>query len=173
MTKLQFLYQLEKHLKKLSNIEKNQTISYYSEMIDDMIESGLSEEQAVNKLGNPKDIAKQYLNQEEDIVISEINDKKESRNTVGVIFAMIGIIFSLIIIGSIFAGFVGFGFASTVLALMYIFEDTAKLFAFSGFALASYGFAGIMYFIILIHKDIIKKITNKGGSKNEKTPNNN
>ena len=172
MTKLQFLYQLEKHLKKLSNVEKDQTISYYSEMIDDMIESGLSEEQAVNKLGNPKDIAKQCLNQE-DTVISEINNKKESRNTVGVIFAMIGIIFSLIIIGSIFVGFVGFGFASTVLALMYIFEDTAKLFAFSGFALASYGFAGIMYFIILIHKDIIKKITNKGGSKNEKTPNNN
>jgi uncharacterized membrane protein len=121
MTKLQFLYQLEKHLKKLSNIEKNQTISYYSEMIDDMIESGLSEEQAVNKLGNPKDIAKQYLNQEEDIVISEINDKKESKNKVGKIFAMIGIIFSLIIIGLIFAGFVGFGLTSTVLALMYIF----------------------------------------------------
>ena len=74
MTKLQFLYQLEKHLKKLSNIEKNQTISYYSEMIDDMIESGLSEEQAVNKLGNPKDIVKQCLNQE-DTVISEINNK--------------------------------------------------------------------------------------------------
>lgn len=173
MTKLQFLYQLEKHLMKLSNVEKNQTISYYSEMIDDMIESGLSEEQAVNKLGNPKDIAKQCLNQEEDTVISEINNKKESRNTVGVIFAIIGIIFSLIIIGSIFVGFVGFGFASTVLALMYIFEDTAKLFAFSGFALASYGFAGIMYFMILIHKDIIKKITNKGGNKNEKAPNNN
>ena len=172
MTKLQFLCVLEKQLKKLSNIEKTQTISYYSEMIDDMIESGLSEEQAVNKLDNPKDIAKQYLNQEE-TVINETKDKKESKNTVGKILALIGIIFSLIIVGSIFVGFVGVGFASTVLALMYIFEDTAKLFAFSGFALASYGFAGIMYFIILIHKDIIKKITNKGGSKNEKTPNNN
>ena len=169
MTKLQFLCELEKQLKKLSNIEKTQTISYYSEMIDDMIESGLSEEQAVNKLDNPKDIAKQYLNQEE-TVINETKDKKESKNTVGKILALIGIIFSLIIVGSIFVGFVGVGFASTVLALMYIFEDTAKLFAFSGFAITSFGFAGIMFFVILIFKDIIKKILNKGGKENEKTP---
>lgn len=169
MTKLQFLCQLEKQLKKLSNVEKEQTISYYSEMIDDMIESGLSEEQAVSKLDNPKDIAKQYLNQEETV----INDKKESKNTVGKIFALIGIIFSLIIVGSIFIGFIGFGLTATLVALMNMFENIAKLFAFTGFALASYGFAGLMYFVILIHKDIIKKISNKGGNKNEKTPTNN
>ena len=94
MTKLEFLYQLEKHLKKLTNEEKKQTISYYSEMIDDMVESGLSEEEAVNKLDNPKDIVMAYFNQEDDQIVI---DEKTNKNIVGKVFALIGIIFSLII----------------------------------------------------------------------------
>lgn len=166
MTKLEFLCQLEKYLKTLSKIDKDQIISYYSEMIDDMIESGLSEEQAVNKLGNPKDIAKQYLNQNEYIE----NEEKKSNNIVGKIFALIGIIFSLVIIVSIFSSFIGFGIGTIIIAFIYMSKDLTKFCAFLGFAITSFGFAGIMFFVILIFKDIIKKILNKGGKENEKTP---
>ena len=167
MTKLEFLYQLEKHLKKLTNEEKKQTISYYSEMIDDMVESGLSEEEAINKLDNPKDIVRAYFYQEDDQIVKE---EKINKNIVGKVFSLIGIIFSLIIIISIFSSFIGFGIGTIIIALIYMSKDLAKFCAFLGFSIASFGFAGIMYFVILIFKDIIKKILNKGGIENEKTP---
>ena len=61
MTKSEFLVILEKELKSLTVEERNKTITYYSEMISDMIDGGLSQEEAVEKLGNPKDIAKEIV----------------------------------------------------------------------------------------------------------------
>lgn len=61
MTKSEFLELLEKNLKALSVEERNKTITYYNEMISDMIDSGLTQEQAVAKLGKPTDIAKEIV----------------------------------------------------------------------------------------------------------------
>ena len=61
MTKSEFLELLEKNLKALSVEERNKTITYYNEMISDMIDSGLTQEEAVAKLGNPTDIAKEIV----------------------------------------------------------------------------------------------------------------
>ena len=56
-----FLKLLEKNLKALSVEERNKTITYYNEMISDMIDSGLTQEEAVAKLGDPADIAKEIV----------------------------------------------------------------------------------------------------------------
>lgn len=61
MNKQQFLTELQKHLCGLPIDDMNQTLQYYSEMIDDRIEDGLSEQEAVASIGDPNKIAKEIL----------------------------------------------------------------------------------------------------------------
>ena len=51
MTKLEFLESLEKGLSGLPKNDIDERIAFYSEIIDDRIEEGLSEEDAVSKIG--------------------------------------------------------------------------------------------------------------------------
>lgn len=52
MTKKDFLFSLELGLKGLPKPDLEERLNFYSEMIDDAIEDGLSEEQAVDKIGS-------------------------------------------------------------------------------------------------------------------------
>ena len=61
MNKAAFSDELRRHLKSLPNAERNQHIEYYEEMIEDRMEDGLSEEEAVAALGTVSDIAIQIL----------------------------------------------------------------------------------------------------------------
>lgn len=61
MNKQIFLEQLYHLLKDLPKAERQQHIDYYTEMIDDRVEDGLSEEEAVTALGSTADIAAQIL----------------------------------------------------------------------------------------------------------------
>ena len=58
MNKNEFLELLNKKLNTLSKKEKKERVSFYSEMIDDYIEEGLSEEDAINKIGDINEIVK-------------------------------------------------------------------------------------------------------------------
>lgn len=66
MNKTEFLNQLERLLKSLQKKECSKYLSYYSEMIDDAIEDGCTEEEAVNRIGTPGEIAQQILNEQDD-----------------------------------------------------------------------------------------------------------
>lgn len=59
MNKAEFLDALRKALSGLPKDEAEQRIEFYAEMIDDRIEDGLSEEEAVLDIGNIDDIADQ------------------------------------------------------------------------------------------------------------------
>lgn len=61
MTKLAFLASLRASLQGLPQAELEKTIEYYSEMIDDRMEDGASEEAAVADAGQPEAIAAQVL----------------------------------------------------------------------------------------------------------------
>lgn len=61
MSKSEFLRLLRKELEGLGEEAVQEYIDYYSEMIDDRIEEGLSEEEAVAAMGNPSEIAKQII----------------------------------------------------------------------------------------------------------------
>ena len=61
MNKQTFLDELYQLLKSLPKFERQQHLDYYTEMIDDRVEDGLSEEEAVAALGSPADIAAQIL----------------------------------------------------------------------------------------------------------------
>ena len=57
MKKNDFLEKLEKLLDGLPKCDIDSSVEYYSEMIDDKMEEGLSEEEAVAAIGTPEEIA--------------------------------------------------------------------------------------------------------------------
>lgn len=61
MNKQEFLYQLKEGLIRLDESERDQFILYYDELIEDYIEDGAGEEEAVKKLGKPARIASKIL----------------------------------------------------------------------------------------------------------------
>lgn len=63
MTKSLFLKKLKSHISSLSIIDQNQYIDYYDEMIEDYIEDGVPEIDAVSKVGDPLDIARNIIEQ--------------------------------------------------------------------------------------------------------------
>lgn len=65
MTKQLFLNELSAALHGLSREERYRTLSYYDELIDDRVEDGQSEEEAVESLGSPEQIAREILGEEE------------------------------------------------------------------------------------------------------------
>ena len=71
MNKNEFLELLNKKLNTLSKKERKERISFYSEMIDDYIEEGLSEEDAINKIGDINEIVKSI-----NIEVNTENNKK-------------------------------------------------------------------------------------------------
>ena len=74
MTKQNFIEKLKKELKDESYETVCQAINYYEEMIDDLMEDGYREEEAILKLGNVKDILKNMKAQE----VVEISKMKKS-----------------------------------------------------------------------------------------------
>ncbi len=61
MTKLQFLFALRDRLKNLPEEEVEQRLNFYSEMIEDRMEEGLSEEDAVSAVGSVEEISAQVI----------------------------------------------------------------------------------------------------------------
>lgn len=61
MTKQEFLNELEKSLAGLPRQDVEERLSFYGEMIDDRMEEGLSEEQAVMEIGSVREIASQII----------------------------------------------------------------------------------------------------------------
>jgi len=61
MNKDTFLKALRKQLKQLKKSEIQKNISYYDELISDMLENGLSEADALARIGAPEQIAREIL----------------------------------------------------------------------------------------------------------------
>lgn len=61
MTKAEFMNELENRLMRLPEGERGKSLSFYAESIDDRIEDGMSEEEAVASLGSLEDIAGEIL----------------------------------------------------------------------------------------------------------------
>ena len=78
MTKREFLENLADRISALSEDDINRSLEYYSEMIDDLVEDGLSEEQAVERLGSMDEIVLQILSEVPLVKIVK-NRAKESK----------------------------------------------------------------------------------------------
>lgn len=61
MNKQQFLETIRRSIGHLPAREAEQSLEYYAEMIDDYVENGMTEEQAVEAIGSPEDIAARII----------------------------------------------------------------------------------------------------------------
>ena len=73
MTKQEFISELRDKLSRFPKQEVEERLDFYSEMIDDRIEDGLTEEAAISDLGTSDEIAAQIIN---DIPLSKIAKEK-------------------------------------------------------------------------------------------------
>lgn len=76
MTKGEFLYNLRSNLSILPKEEIENIIEDYSMHINELLDEGESLEQILNKLGDPKEIAKQYIEE-----LGYEDNSKEYKNT--------------------------------------------------------------------------------------------
>lgn len=61
MNKEQFLRELDKRLSQLPQSEREKSLAFYAELIDDMTENGMTEKEAVERLGSVQEIAEGIL----------------------------------------------------------------------------------------------------------------
>ena len=90
MRKTEFMDQLRQNLAGMPPYDLKETLQYYSEMVDDYIENGYGEEEAVGKMGKPNDIAAQVMAGIRHPIYSTPTPRKEKKS---------GLLIALLIIG--------------------------------------------------------------------------
>ena len=88
MNKAEFLEQLRKALDRLPHYDREQSVSFYSEMIDDRIEDGMTEAEAVASLGYINEIAAQII-AETPLVPKTIAKAKTGSRTLNIVLLII------------------------------------------------------------------------------------
>jgi uncharacterized membrane protein len=128
MTKIDFLLELSDRLEGLNEEDRDQSCQFYGEMIDDRIEEGMSEEEAVADLGSIDDIVKQII---AEIAISRIiKTKIKATRRLGVI-AIIALVFGGLILLPIGISLVAAFFALYVSVWSVVVSFYAVAFSFS------------------------------------------
>ncbi len=136
MNKAEFLKELKDKISDMPYSEVEKTLSFYAESIDDRIEDGMSEEEAVSRLGDIDTIAKEIR---ADLPITTLIGKKvkqsrdsASNKTLWIVLAICGIPFWLPI---------AIAFAAAVLSVYFsIWAVIISIFAtVIAFALAAIG----------------------------------
>lgn len=181
MNKETFLESLRKALTGLPAEEIDKTTEYYSEMIDDAIEEGESEETVTARLGNIEDIAEKIINETPIRTPVKADLKKRRMSTweivliaatspvwVSLLAAFISVIASLYIsIWSIAAALFAVSFscgaaaAAAVAAVPFLIgkgEPIRAMYAF-GIVLAGAGMAVLMFYAVLWLSKMIIKLT--------------
>lgn len=75
MNKKEFLKKVEQYLVDLNDIERNRFVSYYKEIIEDYLENGLTEQESIEKIGSPKEIAAMILEKTKSAMLP-VQDRK-------------------------------------------------------------------------------------------------
>jgi len=141
MTKYEFLVALSESLKGLSEKDKIQYMEYYSEMIDDRIEEGLSEAEAVADVGTIDEISAQIF--EEVTQSKSSNNSKRKLKTWEIVLLAIGspLWFSLLVAA----------FSVIISLFAVLFSAIVSLYA-GTLTLGALGIASIPMLIIMICK---------------------
>ena len=83
MSKQEFLAQLRKGLSGLPQVDIEERLSFYSEMIEDQMEEGLSEEEAVSAVGTVDEIVTQVVAETPLVKIAKERIKSKRRLSAG------------------------------------------------------------------------------------------
>ncbi|MCR4721848.1 MAG: DUF1700 domain-containing protein [Lachnospiraceae bacterium] len=145
MTKSEFLAELRNGLESCPEQEREERITFYDEMISDLMEEGYSEEDAVGKIGNPGEIAANIM---DDIPLSVlVKQRIKPRRTLKgweILLIILGfpIWFSL----GIAAIAVIFSIYAVMWSLVLALYAVDLAFAVSAIGCFIYGFMGFSWF---------------------------
>lgn len=87
MNRAEFIEVLRRELVLLKKAERDKFINYYEEIIDDYMENGLTEEEVVEKIGNPKAIAKNILDEQDTV---ELKVPSTNSKMINIILLILG-----------------------------------------------------------------------------------
>lgn len=104
MNKKEFLDELSHRLKGLPKADIDDRVSFYEEMINDRIDEGKTEEEAINEIGNIDDIVNQIVSETPlTKIIKEKTKPKKKKSGLQLLFLILGfpLWFPLFIVGLI------------------------------------------------------------------------
>ncbi len=125
MTKADFLQLLERALAQLSEEERQKNLEYYSELLDDMMEEGMTEAEATAKLGSPNQIAQSIL-QEMPLgkLVSTRMKPKSGWTPLAIVLAVVGspvwvplLLAAVAVVLAVFVSIWALGFAAVAVVL--------------------------------------------------------
>lgn len=132
MDKQEFLDKLQKALSGIPSQEVDEQLAFYGEMIDDLVEEGLSQEEAVQRIGSVDDIAAQIKS---DTPLKNIIKEEAKRSYSLPLWAIVLLIIGAPVWGSILIGVVSSIFSLVVVILSTIIILWAVSFAIGGCAI--------------------------------------
>ncbi len=191
MTKQEFIIKLKSKLSNLPKDEVEERINFYIEMIDDRIEEGFSEEQAVVDIGPIDNIAEQIVS---DIPLVKVLNSKIKRNRAikrwelalliigspiwfSILISLFAVVLSLYVslwavvisLWAVFVSFIAVSLCSVVFGLVVAFKSGAVGVAYIGLGVASIGLTILFYYackqITKWLGGVIKKLIFKGKKK--------
>lgn len=134
MTKNEFIKNLSDMLSGLDETDIQKSIEFYSEIIDDSIEDGVSEDEAIEALGNINDVVEQIRCDvlKQDGIFEEKSKNSENKRKLPV-WAIILIIFISPILLGILAGLMGMYVALwSVIAALYAADVSIFVYGLCG-----------------------------------------
>lgn len=149
MTKHEFLDKLRQSISEYPSEETNQSLEYYSEMIDDRVEEGMTEAEAVASLGTVETIAQQI---KEELPLTTLVKQKTREKTKGKAMPVWAIV--LLILGFPLWGSVVLMIVGTVLSLyLTIWAIDVSLWTVV-LAFVSVGVVGIFWSVVSLFQGI-------------------
>ena len=126
MNKKEFLDKLRIKLSSLPNEDLEERINFYSEMIDDRMEEGFSEEDAINDIGTLDDVSRQVIANYplKKLIKEKVKTTSKENKSIGVIILLIlGSPIWLSLLISLFAALISIyvSIASIVISLWAVF----------------------------------------------------
>ncbi|MBQ9513976.1 MAG: DUF1700 domain-containing protein [Clostridia bacterium] len=168
MGKQEFIKELKGRLKGISDKDLNERISFYSEMIDDLMENGKTEEEAVSELGSIDEIVKQVIS--ETPLLSVVKEKIRPKKTMStaekilivlgfpvwfpLLITVLALAFTfyvllwvgVIVVYSVEISFIGVAFAGVVGFFAYLFGGELNLISI-GAGLIGLGLSVPFYYV--------------------------
>lgn len=183
MNKQEFLEKLESALAGLGAEEIKKSTDFYAEMLDDAVENGENEEEAVARLGTVEEIARKIINETPlaKIVKENVKERKRSASDIALIIicspvwlpiavslfaAAVSVYLSLwAAAASLFAVFAGLflgGIALIAAAAPTVLSNTAKAGLMLGAGLAGMGISVFVFYLSVIFSKLLIRFTTLG-----------
>lgn len=180
MNKQDFLTALESALSGLGEEEAKKSLDFYAEIIDDAVENGENEEEAVARIGSVEETAQKIINETPLAKLVKENVKKHKWSALEIVLIIVSspiwvplaaAVFAIglslyctlwAIAASFFAAFAGLllgGFVLAAAAFFMAVSNMPKAMISFGMGLASMGISAFVFWISVIYVKLIVRMT--------------